>query len=145
MAFAKKLILGLAGCALAATAAFAQSMHDKREEVMKAQGAQVGILAGMAQDKVPYDAAAAQAAADALVAAVAWDPMELFPEGDTEGRVTPAIHENWEDFVAKHDALVAAAATMQTEAGKGLDAVKAAIGPIGAACGACHQAYRAPE
>lgn len=144
MAFSGKLIFA-AVCTLAATAAFAQSMHDKREEVMKAQGAQIGVLAGMAQEKAPYDAAAATAAATKLAEIAAWDAEELFPQGDATGRALPAIWENWDDFQAKHEALVTASATMATEAGKGLDALKAAIGPIGAACGGCHQAYRKAE
>jgi cytochrome c556 len=73
------------------------------------------------------------------------DPKVLFPEGSVEGRALPAIWENFDDFNAKHEALVAAATTMTEEAGKGLDQLKAAIGPIGAACGACHELYRKPE
>lgn len=144
MAFTGKLILGIAGAALVATTAFAAS-HAGRVNAMKAQGAQVGVLAGMAQEKVPYDAAAASAAAAALVEAVSWDPEVLFPDGNVDGRALPAIWENFDDFKAKHTDLVTAAATMNEEAGKGLDALKAAMGPIGAACGACHTAYRAPQ
>jgi cytochrome c556 len=134
----------IAAASFAATAALSGA-HEDREATMKAQGAQAGILFGMAQEKVPYDAAAASAAAAALLEVSSWDPKVLFPEGSVEGRALPAIWENFDDFNAKHEALVAAATTMTEEAGKGLDQLKAAIGPIGAACGACHERYRKPE
>jgi cytochrome c556 len=148
MSHAGKLVLGIAAGALAATAVFAASMHAERETAMKAQGAAGGPLFAMASGKAPYDAAAATTAAEAFLAATKWDPVALFPEGDVEGegnRALPAIWENFDDFTAEHDALVAAAETLAVEAGKGLDQLKAALGPVGESCNSCHETYRKPE
>jgi cytochrome c556 len=145
MSMTPKLLLGIAGGMLAATAVFAASMHDDRSALMKSMGGKAGPLFGMMQEKMPYDAAVATAAAQELAAIAKTDFAPLFPEGDTEGRALPIIWEQWDDFNAKHDALIAATETLAAEAGNGLDALKAAIGPVGAACGACHEVYRKPE
>ncbi|MDP5360798.1 MAG: cytochrome c, partial [Paracoccaceae bacterium] len=41
--------------------------------------------------------------------------------------------------------LAAATATLASVAGDGLDAMKAAFGPVGQSCGSCHESYRAPR
>lgn len=146
-----------AALALAAGLVFAQealtpeAAHEAREEIMKGQGQQLGILGGMAQGEAAYDAATAQAAADALLGLVneAVDDA-LWPEGSAVGevegsRALPAIWENPEDFDAKQAALVEGATAMQAAAGTDLAALQAAMGGVGAACGACHELYRAPE
>ena len=55
------------------------------------------------------------------------------------------IWENLPDVVMKWEAFGAAATGLAAEAGNGLDALRAAIGPVGGTCGACHDAYRAPQ
>jgi cytochrome c556 len=102
----------------------------------------------MAQEKAPYDAAAAKAAAEELAALAGQDWTPLFPAGSSDGadnRALPAIWENLEDFMIKHKDLIAATAALAPVAGTDLASLKAGFGPVGAACGACHKDYRKPE
>lgn len=145
------LSLALAGAAIAAShvdPAVAEAIKT-RQAHMKAYGAQLQILGGMAQDKVAYDATAAAAAAATLASLAATDQSAFWPQGsDTsvEGsKALPAIWENIDDVIAKAGALQAATATLATAAGTDLDSLKAAFGPVGGACGACHQSYRQPN
>ena len=45
------------------------------------------------------------------------------------------------NFVALHDASEA----VMNAAGTDLDSLRAAMGPLGQSCGACHQTYRQPQ
>lgn len=139
---------------LGVTAAAANPQLEAAVRARKAQmqlyGFNVGILGGMAQGNIPYDAATAQAAADNLVALASLSKTLQWPEGSDnaampDSRALPALWANLDDFAAKYDALATAAAAMQGAAGQGLDALKGAMGGIGAACAACHEAYRAPQ
>ena len=104
-------------------------------------------IGGMAQGRIDYDAAAAQTAADNLFHITRLDQISMWPEGtdsmSIDGtRAKPEIWENLDDFVAKYVAMQTAVEGLQAAAGSGLDAMRAAVGPVGAACQACHQAYR---
>lgn len=106
-----------------------------------------GVLGGMAQGRMDYDAAMAQTAADNLFHVTRLDQSRAWPEGtdsmSIDGtRANPAIWENLDDFTAKYVALQTAVEALQAAAGTGLDGMRAAVGPVGAACQACHQAYR---
>ena len=75
--------------------------------------------------------------------------MAMWPGGsdnanDPNTRALPAIWENFPDVGAKAGALVEAATAMEAAAGEGLDALRGAMGPLGGACAACHESYRAP-
>ena len=150
-----KLSLLLAGASIAfAGFATAEAQIDPAvAAAMKARQAHMslfafnlGTLGGMAQDKIPYDAAAAMTAASNLAALAAVDQAGYWVEGsDTtvEGsRALPAIWDDMDGFVADQADLLAAAQGLDAAAGDGLDALKAAFGPVGGACGACHRAYR---
>lgn len=105
-------------------------------------------LGGMAQGAIPYDAETASAAANNLVALSALDQSAYWLPGTAAGeidgsRALPAIWENMEDAAAKGQALNAAAVAMA--ATTDLAGLQAAMGPLGAACGACHESYRAAE
>ena len=117
---------------------------------MKLLGQNMGVLGGMAQGKMDYDAAAAQAAADALVENAMIADMAKFPEGSDSdsiatSRALPAIWTNFDDFTAKAEAFAVAATGMQAAAGQGLEAVQAAMGALGGSCGSCHETYRKPK
>jgi len=110
----------------------------------------VGVVANMARGNTEYDAAAAQAAADNLVAISMLDQSFHWPEGTDNmaldgTRALPAIWENLPDVVEKWGAFGAAAEGLAAVAGNGLEGMQAALGPVGGSCGACHDAYRAPE
>jgi cytochrome c556 len=106
-----------------------------------------GVLGGMAQGRMDYDAEMAQTAADNLFHLTRHDQGRLWPEGtdsmSIDGtRASPAIWDNLDDFVEKFVALQVAAEGLQSVAGGGLDEMRAGFGPVGQACQACHQAYR---
>lgn len=141
----KTLIAGMIGT-IVASAALAETPHEMRQALMKANGKQLGIIGAMVQGKAPYDAAAASAAAAALAEQANSDWVPLFPADSLDGkRALPEIAANMDDFAAKHTALAEATTALAAAAGTDLDALKAAFGPVGTACGACHKVYRAPE
>ncbi|MEE9388423.1 MAG: cytochrome c [Paracoccaceae bacterium] len=153
----RKTSIAAAGLAVAATAVFAaghagpfDSAITARKSHMQLYAHNLGILGGMAKGALDYDAAAASAAATNLAAlttlnqATYWPPSSDAMSVDNT-RALPNIWENFPDVSAKGGALVQAAAAMAGAAGNGLGDLQAAMGPLGAACGACHKTYREPK
>jgi cytochrome c556 len=143
-------LVAIAGFAVAQDAMEPMAAHEARVAYMKQMGAQMGVLGPMAQGEAPYDAAAAQAAADKLVELSATDTSGMWPEGsdsDTlaESRALPAIWTDSEGVMAKWTAFVAGATAMQAAAGVDLASLQAAMGGLGGACGSCHESYRKPS
>ncbi len=142
---------------LSSGSAFAESHIDPaisgamnaRQSHMRLYAFNLGILGSMAQDKAPYDAEAASAAAANLAALASLNQMFYWPQGsDTsfEGsRALPAIWETFPAILEKATALSDAAANLATVAGTDLDSLKAAFGPVGGACGDCHKSFRQPD
>lgn len=121
-----------------------------RQGLMILNAMNLGILGGMAKGEKPYDAAEAQAAADALVGVFKLDTSMLWPAGSDNAatpktNALPAIWADGSDIGAKTEAWGKAATDLQAAAGKDLDSLKAAMAPMGAACGACHKAFRASK
>ena len=143
--------------ALAALAVVATTASADVPQAVKARQGQfnimalnLGILGGMAKGAVEYDAAAAQAAADTLVAIAGSNQMPLWAPGtdnmSIDGtRALPAAWDNIEDVTAKWMAFGAAAAEMQAVASNGQGELGPMLGKIGGACKACHEVYRAPQ
>ena len=145
--FAAAAVLGLA-TALPAAAQF-QKPEDAikyRQSAFTVMGSHFGRLSAMAAGRVPFDAAAAAANAD-IVMVMSKLPYAGFIDGTQTGGNTKAKAEIW----TERDKFNAAAAKMQEEVVKlnaaaktgSLDNLKAAFGPVGAACKACHDNYRA--
>ena len=138
----------------AGTAVFAQ---DDFEGQLKARQGQfqiialnLGILGNMARGQLDYDADAAQAAADTLVAVSQIQQAPMWPEGSDNSaldntRAQPTIWADLDDFQSKWAAFGEGALTIQAAAGDGAGALGPALGPIGGSCKACHDAHRAPE
>jgi cytochrome c556 len=137
-----------AGLALAvgtvATAAFAvDDPIVTRKKLMQANGGAMGVAQAMIKGEMPFNAAVAQSAYRTFNA-VAYSVGDFFPAGSDQGdtRASPKI---WEDMAGFDAALVklqeASDAARQTEP-QSVDDLKAAIGPIGMACGGCHDTYR---
>lgn len=154
---ARKTIIGFAGAALTAsvlaTAGLAQDANpavNARKAMMQVMAFNLGTLGAMAQEKAPYDAEAATVAANNLVALTQVNLAPMFPAGtdsmSIEGtRALPAIWDDMAGVGAKHTALVDAAAGMAAAAGTDLVSLQGAMGPLGGACGGCHDAYRQPQ
>ena len=109
----------------------------------------LGPLGGMAQDKIPYDAEVAATAAANLAALATLDQTAYWVEGtDASIEGSRAKSEIWTDragYLAEKEKLETTTAALAAVAGDGLDAMKAAFGPVGGTCGSCHEAYRAPR
>jgi len=132
------------GLILAAGVAAAQDATNPaviaRKDLMKSNGMSVKILGDMAGGKAAFDAVAAAAAA-AQLAANAADVAAKFEvnEVDPASKASPDVWTNWDDFMAKADALGAAAKAMDTSTVEG---VQAGLAGVGGACKDCHTSYR---
>jgi len=145
--------LALTGAALLGTliALPAAAQFAKPEDAIKYRKAaftvmarHFGIVAGMANGKIPFDAKAAADNAE-IAAVMSKLPYAGFIDGTDKGE-TKAEPKIW----VEKDKFNTAASTMQEAmvklnvAAKGgnLDAIKAAAGETGKACKACHDNYR---
>ena len=121
---------------------------DARQGQFQLMSLNIGILGNMARGNTDYDAETAQAAANNLLAISQLDQRFHWPEGTDNAtientRALPAIWEDgsrvleiWGEFGTASEGLAGVA-------GDGLDAMRAALGPVGASCGSCHDDYRA--
>lgn len=138
----KSLVIGLmlvGGAALASEAS--DPTVKARQEVMETIGKNMKVLGDMAGDKVAFDAAAAEGAKAAIVAATAEIAAKFEPQAtDPKSEAKPEIWTSWEDFAKKADAANAAAGAMDVAS---IDGVKAGMGALGGACKDCHSTYRA--
>jgi cytochrome c556 len=144
----------LAAFCVTATALVATPALEKATEARHAQMQMVsyhtGVLGDMAKGETPYDAAIATAAAENLASVASMSKITMWIEGSEQGAIegSRAKSEIWSDaagFEASMTALVTAATAMIPAAGTDLDALRAAMGPIGNTCGDCHKAYRGPR
>ncbi len=136
--------------AVAGTAAFAADAIETRKATMKAVGGAFGgVMVKMVKGEIPYDAAAAKAAAATIVEkANGFDVAALFPKGSETGGDTTASPKIWADmagFKAGMEKFKVAAAAQAPNADKGLDQLKAAVGELGKSCKGCHDEYRIPK
>ena len=141
----------------AAMAAFSSTAiaNDPMEKAIKARKGQMqlyafnlGQLGAMAKGEVAYDAAAATAAANNLLAVVTLDAMSMWPQGSDStampGKTRAKVEAwtTWPEIGKKSEAMTAAAQQMAAAAGGGLDSLKGAIGEVGKGCKGCHETYR---
>ncbi len=144
MKFGKFLFVG---AMVAASAVFAAEATDPtvkaRQELMDINGGSAKILGGMAGGKVPFDAAAAEAAKAALVAASAEIGAKFEMQAtDPKSSAKPEIWTNWDDFLAKASALNAAATALDVSS---VETIGAGMAGIGGACQDCHKTYQVPR
>ena len=141
-------MLALSGVAVAQDAPFAMQIKA-RQGLMNYRAINIGTLGAMAKGDAAYDAAAAKAAADALLASASLDVSMLWPAGsdNTANPKSNALPAGWaadSDVGDKDEAFVKAAQAMSAAAGTDLASLQGAMEALGGACGACHKAYRAP-
>lgn len=112
-----------------------------RAAAMKEIGRNSKLLGDMAGGKSAYDAAAADAAKAALMAAPGSIVTAFATEGspDPASEAAPAIWTSWDDFLVKTAALEQAASGLDTGSA---EAIKTGMGAIGASCKGCHSVYR---
>lgn len=139
--------VALSGFTLSASAQDRNPAVSARQGHMQVMALNIGILGNMARGNTDYDAEAAQAAADNLMHMGTINHQFYWVEGtdsDTiEGtRALPAI---WADQAAFEEAIArftTASASLAEVAGGGLEALQAGIGPVGGACGGCHENFQ---
>jgi len=148
----KRVLTCVAVCAAAATALPAAAQFAKPEDAVKyrkaafqVMAAHFGRLGAMANGRMPFDAAAAQANADVVVF-VSKLPYAGFVEG-TSGTAKGEPKANvWTDkakFDAGAKAMQEAVVKLQTATKSGnLDQLKAAFGPAAGTCKDCHDNFR---
>lgn len=144
--------LGLGGGApsiVVAQEAF-ENQLKARQGMFRLMALHIGVLGGMARGNIPYDAEAAQAAADNLVTVAALHQGAMWPEGSDsmsiEGtRAMPSIWDENADFLEKWSAVATAADGLAAVASDGQAALGPAMGPMGETCKACHEAHRTPD
>ena len=147
----RSMLLAAAALLGATTALPAAAQFAKPEDAIKYRKAaftvmarHFGIVAGMANGKIPFDAKVAADNAE-IATVMSKLPYAGFVDGTDKGE-TRAEPKIWSEM----DKFKAAAAKMQEEmaklnvAAKGgnLDAIKAAAGETGKSCKACHDSYR---
>ncbi|SDE13186.1 c-type cytochrome [Limimaricola pyoseonensis] len=146
------------GLALTATLATAQGFapdkaHEAREHHMHLMGSHLGLLGAMAKGEAEFDAAIAGPAA-ATLSELAQSVQTAGPLYWVEGsssdevensRALPAIWEDMAKFDGQMEDLVTAAAEMESAAASDLEALRAAMGSLGKACGTCHEDFRKPD
>ncbi|MCI2401094.1 cytochrome c [Aliiroseovarius subalbicans] len=119
-----------------------------RQGYFKLVGANMGVLAGMAQGKMDYDAAKAQKAADNMAVLASYDLSHtLLPDTTAEAmgdktRLKQVAFDDLEGFVAAYTKFAAAAGAMQAVAGAGQGELGGAMGALGGSCKGCHDEYR---
>ena len=130
-----------------ASAAFAHSgvknvAVKARMDSMVAIGSEMKTLGKMSKGAAPFDKTIAQAAASAIARhALATPALFEAEENDPKSEARPEIWANFADFTAKSYALNAIAMDHSTRIDT-LDDLGLAVKALGAACQACHKAYR---
>mgnify|MGYP006164400557 CR=1 FL=1 len=134
-----------AGLALIAGVAFAEveatdPLVIAQKDLMKSFGGAAKTLGGMASGEVAHDAAAAEAAKQAMIAAAAEIEAKFTNNAaDPASEAKPEVWTNWNDFLAKGKALGDAAGALDVASA---ESIGAGMGAIGGTCKACHTDYR---
>jgi cytochrome c556 len=146
----KTVVAAAAAIALgaAAGAALAQAKPEvlvkQRQAGMTLIGKYFGPLGGMAQGKVPFNAQLVQRNADYLAALsqMPWDGFDPSTANE-KSRAKPELFKETQKVKELIDRFQGEVKKLQTAAKSGDEgAIKAQIGAVGKACGACHDTYR---
>ena len=147
-----KLVASLALVAAAVTLtvpAYAQFAKPEdaikyRKSALTVMAAHFGRVGAMANGRIPFDANAAASNA-AIAESMSKLPWAAFVDGSGTGD-TKARPEIWSDnakFKAASEKMQAEMSKLAAAAkGGNLDAIKAAFGPVGGTCKACHDDFR---
>lgn len=144
VAVSVSMAVGAAFTLDAAAQAKPETLVKQRQAAMTLQGKYMGPMGGMAQGKIPYNAAVVQRNAAFLetLSKMPWDGFDANTKG-VKSAALPAIWEKSDEFkkAAEHFESEAAKLAQVSKSGDEA-AVKAQIGATGKACGACHEKFR---
>lgn len=123
---------------------------EMRHGLMLQMATDMGKLGSMAKGEAVFDAAIASRSAENVAAIASVLSMDQFPAGSeykaaADSFALPAIWATPDDFMAKITDLNTAAAALKVASATDVEGLKAGMGQVGAACSACHKAYRQPE
>lgn len=142
-AFAKTLLVSallMTGTAYAEEIAATNPDVIARHDLMKSLGGAAKTLGGMAGGEVAYDAAAAEAAKQVMIAAAADIGTKFTTNAeDPASEAKPEIWTNWDAFLVKATALGDAAGALDVASA---ESIGAGMAGVGGACKACHTDYR---
>ena len=120
---------------------------DYRQKLMKGHGAAMGSIGDYLKYKLTYGSnhVATHAKNISEYAKLIPDAFEKkITDGKTDAK--PEVWDNWDDFVAKANALnVAATELAAAAAGGDMRAMMPNVKALGEACRGCHNEYRQPE
>jgi len=128
----------------AAAQAKPEVLVKQRQAAMTLIGKYFGPLGGMAQGRIPYDAATVQRNAGYLdvLDKMPWDGFHESTKGEKSAAL-PAVWEKSGEFKQAGERLQGEISKLVQVAKSGDEgAVKAQIGAIGKACGGCHENFR---
>jgi len=147
----KRLSLAVLAVAGVVTALPAAAQFAKPEDAVKyrkaaftVMAAHFGRVGAMVNGRAPFDAAAAQANME-VANTMAKLPFTAFGPGTDVGetRAKPNIWSDNAKFTAAANKMVEEMGKLNAAAKTGnLDQIKAAFGPVGGACKACHDDFR---
>lgn len=145
--------LAAAALAVGAVAAQAQDFDNQlkaRQGQFRIMALNLGVLGGMARGTVDYDAEMARMAAENIATIASLHQGAMWPEGsdnmELDGtRALPSIWDDNADFLSKWGAMGEAANSLVAVAADGQQGLGPAVGALGDACGACHEAHRQPS
>ena len=121
-----------------------ETLVKQRQAAMTLQGKYFGPMVGMAQGKIPYDAKIVQRNAGFLdnLSRMPWDGFAESTK-DVKSAALPVIWSDSAKFAEAADRLQNEASKLYAVSRSGDEAaVKAQIGAVGKACGACHESFR---
>jgi cytochrome c556 len=144
VAVSLSMAVGAAFTLDAAAQAKPETQVKQRQAAMTLQGKYMGPMGGMAQGKIPFNAAVVQRNAGFLEALskMAWDGFDPNTKG-VKSAALPAIWEKSDEFKKAAENFENEATKLAQVSKSGDEAaVKAQIGATGKACGACHEKFR---
>ena len=118
----------------------ADSGYVERSKLMQNIRLEFSVLARMSREKIEFDESLATSARLNLLKFAVSTP-DIFEDDDLpiNSEASPAIWENWDDFLSKSEDLEFALEGIETLT---LIDLRGSLGNVGAACGSCHQKYR---
>lgn len=150
LSIASAAIIAVAGVAIAGSHGGNPAVKARKAH-MQLYGFNIGLLGAMAKGEVEYDADAASGAASNIAALSQLNQSRYWVTGTStdelgeETRALPAIWQEGSKAGEIGGQLAEAAVALAAVAGDGKDAMAGALGPVGKACGACHEDYRQPN
>jgi cytochrome c556 len=121
-----------------------ETLVKQRQAAMTLQGKYFGPMVGMAQGKIPYDAKIVQRNAGFLdnLSRMPWDGFAESTK-DVKSAALPAVWSDSAKWAEAADRLQNETSKLYAVSRSGDEAaVKAQIGAVGKACGACHESFR---